>query len=171
MQPADVGGMRRSLAARTRFFDEQVLAAIRAGIAQVVIAGAGYDDRALRFRSPGVRFFEIDHPATQYDKASRLRGMNASRGELTLAAADFRTDDVASVLSACGHDASRSSLFVCEGLLVYLDLAAGIRLLQRPAGPGGAGQHAGGQPGRPPSGRAIGAGGRGRQRPAADRRR
>ena len=139
MQPADAGGMRRSLAARTRFFDEQVLAAIQAGIAQVVIVGAGDDDRALRFRSPGVRFFEIDHPATQYDKASRLRGMNASRGDLTLAAADFRTGDVASVLSACGHDATRSSLFVCEGLLVYLDRATGIRLLtglRAQAGPG-----------------------------------
>ncbi len=139
MLPADVGGTRRGLAARTRFFDEQVLAAIRAGIAQVVIVGAGYDDRALRFRSPGVRFFEIDHPATQDDKASRLRGMSASRGDLTLAAADFRTDDVASVLSASGHDATRSSLFVCEGLLVYLDRATGSRLLsglRARAGPG-----------------------------------
>jgi methyltransferase (TIGR00027 family) len=139
MEPADVGGMRPSLAARTRFFDEQVLAAIQAGIAQVVIVGAGYDDRALRFRSPGVRYFEIDHPATQSDKASRLRGMNASRGDLTLAAADFRTGDVASVLSACGHDTTRSSLFVCEGLLVYLDGVTGIRLLsglRARAGPG-----------------------------------
>jgi Leucine carboxyl methyltransferase len=39
---------------RTRFFDDQVMAAVAAGISQVVICGAGYDDRALRFRSPGV---------------------------------------------------------------------------------------------------------------------
>jgi methyltransferase (TIGR00027 family) len=129
MQPADVGGMRQSLSARTKFFDQQVLSAIQAGIAQVVIVGAGYDDRALRFRSPGVRFFEIDHPATQSDKASRLREMGASTGDLALAAADFRTDDVAGVLSACGHDAAGPSLFVCEGLLVYLDGDTGIRLL------------------------------------------
>ena len=130
IRPADIGPMRHSLAARTRFFDQQVLAAIDAGVAQVVIVGAGYDDRGLRFRVPGVRFFEVDHPATQSDKARRLREMSASTGgDLTLAAADFRTDDVAGVLSACGHDAARPSLFVCEGLLVYLDGDTGIRLL------------------------------------------
>jgi methyltransferase (TIGR00027 family) len=129
MRPVDIATMRHRLAARTRFFDEQVLEAIHAGVVQVVIVGAGYDDRALRFRAPGVRFFEIDHPATQSDKASRLREMNASTGDLMLAAADFRTDDVAGVLSACGHDRTRPSLFVCEGLLVYLDGDTGIRLL------------------------------------------
>jgi O-methyltransferase involved in polyketide biosynthesis len=44
-------------------------------------------------------------------------------------ASQLRTDDVADVLSACGHDGARPSLFVCEGLLVYLDGDTGIRLL------------------------------------------
>lgn len=138
MRPVDVGGMRSSLAARTTFFDEQVVAAIEAGVGQIVILGAGDDDRALRFRTPGVRFFEIDHPATQSDKARRLRGMRA-RADLTLATADFTTDDVAGVLGTCGHDATSSSLFLCEGLLVYLDAETGIRLLaglRAVAGPG-----------------------------------
>jgi methyltransferase (TIGR00027 family) len=131
MRPAVVGRLRASLEARTRFFDEQVLAAISAGIPQVVIVGAGYDDRALRFRSQGVRFFELDHPDTQADKAARLRAMRAGPGSdgPTLAAADFRRDDVAAVLAASGHDASRPSLFICEGLLVYLDQPACVRLL------------------------------------------
>ncbi len=131
MRPAGTGWLRPSLAARTRFFDDQVLAAVAAGIPQVVIVGAGYDDRALRFRSPGVRFFELDHPDTQADKASRLRAMGAGTGSggPTLAAADFRHDDVAAVLAACGQDAGRPSLFVCEGLLVYLDQTTCVRLL------------------------------------------
>jgi methyltransferase (TIGR00027 family) len=131
MRPAGAGWLRASLAARTRFFDEQVLAAIAAGISQVVIVGAGYDDRALRFRSPGVRFFELDHPGTQADKASRLRAMGAGPGSggPTLAAADFRRDDVSAVLAASGHDARRPSLFICEGLLVYLDQPTCVRLL------------------------------------------
>ena len=131
MRPADVGRQRPSLAARTRFFDERVLAAISGGIPQVVVVGAGYDDRALRFRSPGVRFFELDHPDTQADKASRLRAMrsDAGAGGPALAPADFRRDDVAAVLDACGHDAGRPTLFVCEGLLVYLDQRTCVRLL------------------------------------------
>jgi methyltransferase (TIGR00027 family) len=121
--------MRARLEARTRFFDEQVLAAVRRGITQVVIAGAGYDDRALRFRSPGVRYFELDHPATQADKRRRLRRMKADDTGLTLVAADFRDGDVAGVLARSGHHPSRPTLFLCEGLLVYLDQQTTIELL------------------------------------------
>jgi methyltransferase (TIGR00027 family) len=115
--------------ARTRFFDDQVLVSIARGVRQVVICGAGYDDRALRFRTTGVRFFELDHPATQAHKAGQLRVMGAQTAELTLAAADFRTAEVATVLSTCGHDPNKPSLFICEGLLVYLDQRTCTRLL------------------------------------------
>jgi methyltransferase (TIGR00027 family) len=117
------------IGARTKFFDEQVLAALAAGLRQVVICGAGYDDRALRFRAGGVRFFELDHPATQADKARRLLAMNAAGPGLVLAAADFRTDDGGAVLGRSGHDRELPSLFLCEGLLVYLDQPTCGRLL------------------------------------------
>src|SRR5450755_4320809 len=106
---------RAHLAARTQFFDEQVLAALDGGIRQVVILGAGYDDRALRFRAPGSTYFELDHPVTQADKRRRLLRMRADLGGLTLAAA--------------GHDVRQASLFICEGLLVYLDQEAFVGLL------------------------------------------
>lgn len=121
--------LQPSIAARTRFVDEQVVAAIAAGLRQVVICGAGYDDRALRFRTPGVRFFELDHPATQHDKARLLRAVSAGERVLTLAEIDFRTDDVHAVLGRAGHDASQLTLFVCEGLLIYLDKDTCQRLL------------------------------------------
>lgn len=129
MRPAEVPGLRASLAARTRFFDEHVLAAIASGIRQVVILGAGYDDRALRFSSPGVRFVELDHPATQSDKAARLGALHTAPSRPVLAAADFGTDDVAAVLAGAGHQGGRPSLFLCEGLLVYLDRQVTTRLL------------------------------------------
>jgi O-methyltransferase involved in polyketide biosynthesis len=44
-------------------------------------------------------------------------------------AADFRTDGVAELLGGGGHDAHRPSLFICEGLLVYLDQPTCARLL------------------------------------------
>jgi methyltransferase (TIGR00027 family) len=121
--------LRPHLEARTRFFDEQVLAALGRGVRQVVILGAGYDDRALRFRSPGVRYFELDHPATQADKRRRLSRMNAELSALTLAPADFRRADVGAVLAASGHDPAAPSLFICEGLLVYLDQDTTVSLL------------------------------------------
>jgi methyltransferase (TIGR00027 family) len=129
MRRAGDMALRDRLAARTQFFDEQVLAALGRGIRQVVILGAGYDDRALRFRSPGVRYFELDHPATQSDKRRRLARMSTDLSGLTLVAADFRYDDVGATLAAAGHDRERASLFLCEGLLVYLDQDAFVGLL------------------------------------------
>jgi methyltransferase (TIGR00027 family) len=121
MAPVGAFPLRAHLAARTRFIDDRVLAAIERGVDQVVLLGAGYDDRSLRFRTPGVRFFELDHPDTQADKRRRLTVNPADLTGVTLAPADFRTDDVAEVLAAAGHRSDRSSLFVAEGLLVYLD--------------------------------------------------
>jgi methyltransferase (TIGR00027 family) len=135
MRPISAYRLRPQIQARTRFFDDHVMAATSTGVRQIVICGAGYDDRALRFRATGVRFFELDHPATQTDKARRLRAIASGKGGkpgspgLTLAAADFRADDVAAVLSGCGHDAGQPSLFICEGLLVYLDQPTCARLL------------------------------------------
>jgi methyltransferase (TIGR00027 family) len=121
MPSTPVSWLRSHVAARTRFFDGQIQNALSAGIGQVVILGAGYDDRALRFRSPGVRFFEIDHPVTQADKIRRVRGLPTSAEGVVFAPADFCCDPVDKVLATCGHDAGSPSLFVCEGLLVYFD--------------------------------------------------
>ena len=143
MRPAPIERLRPMLAARTRFFDDAVTTALAGGTRQVVICGAGYDDRALRFRTTGVRFFELDQGPTQADKARRLRDLGDLRGAdlsgPTLATADFRVDEVARVLAAHGHDRDRPSLFVCEGLLIYLDEPTLIRLLSglaSCAGPG-----------------------------------
>jgi len=111
---------RPALEARTRFFDAEVLAAVSAGLPQVVICGAGYDDRALRFAAPGTRFFELDHPATQVDKARRLQSLQTALALPVLVPADFRDAGVAELLAAAGHDAGRPTLFLCEGLLIYL---------------------------------------------------
>lgn len=118
-----------SIEARTRFIDAQVERALGAGVRQVVICGAGYDDRALRFRTSGVSFFELDHPATQQDKARLLGDLGAGAPGVTLAAIDFRADDVTAVLEQAGHWASEASLFIAEGLLVYLDQPTCERLL------------------------------------------
>jgi methyltransferase (TIGR00027 family) len=129
MRPVRSEWLRHQVAARTEFFDQQVLTAVSAGVKQIVICGAGFDDRAFRFRTPGVRYFELDHPASQADKSRRLRAIDIDTIGLELAPADFRTDDVAKVLEDHGHDAASASLFICEGLLVYLDQPTCVRLL------------------------------------------
>lgn len=128
MRPGQAVRLREHLRARTSFFDQAVLDAIRHGIDQVAIVGAGYDDRSLRFRSTGVGFFELDHPDTQADKRRRLNAMQAERGPV-LVAADLEQDSVAERLAIAGQTKRRPTLFICEGLLVYLSLGDISRLL------------------------------------------
>ena len=143
MRTPVLGHMQASLEARTIFFDGHVVEAISAGVRQIVILGAGYDDRALRFRTAGVRFFEVDHPNTQQDKLARLAKLpgiantEAGLAGPVLVAADFLVDALPDVLAAAGHDRAAATLFLCEGLLVYLDEPATVGLL------GGAGEVAG----------------------------
>ncbi len=140
MRAPVLGPMQASLEARTIFFDGQVVAGIETGLRQIVILGAGYDDRALRFRTPAVRFFEVDHPNTQQDKRARLAELpQAGLAGPVLVAADFRVDALPEVLAAAGHDRTAPTLFLCEGLLVYLDETATVELLsgaREAAGPG-----------------------------------
>jgi methyltransferase (TIGR00027 family) len=123
--------LRRHLAVRTAFFDRETLDALRAGIRQVVLVGAGYDGRALRFASPEVRWFEVDHPATQADKRARLAEIGAPSGQTAFVAVDLVHDDVVGALRAAGHDSTRPSLFVVEGLLGYLPRPVTSELLGR----------------------------------------
>jgi len=129
MVPPRALPLRAHLEARTRFFDDQVLAAIGRGTEQVVVLGAGYDDRALRFRSPGVRFFELDHPTTQSDKRRRLEQLESDGSGPVLVTADFRVDDVGDALAGVGHQPDRPTLVLAEGLLVYLESETVVGLL------------------------------------------
>ena len=108
------------LHARTRFFDEATINALQDGIGQVVILGAGYDGRALRYGTPHVQFFEVDHPATQADKRRRLREIQASVDDIVFIPADFTEPGLGDRLELGGHDSGRPTLFVCEGVLRYL---------------------------------------------------
>ena len=119
--PSPHGLLYQYLVGRTRFFDEATTGAIDDGINQIVIVAAGYDGRALRFKSDGVQFIELDHPATQADKRALLAALDIDSAHIAFAAADFTTDDVGAALAAAGHDATSSTLFLVEGLSVYLD--------------------------------------------------
>jgi methyltransferase (TIGR00027 family) len=108
------------IAERTTFFDGAVLRAIVDGRSQIVILGAGYDLRACRFRTPGVRFTEVDHPATQADKRRRLDDLGIATDDITFAAADFIEDDVDAALETGGHRREQPTTFLLEGVLRYL---------------------------------------------------
>ena len=123
------GPMAGYVAARTAFFDRIVVESMERGVAQIVVAAAGYDGRALRYAKPGVRWFEVDHPDTQRDKRERLERLGIRTDHVAFVAADFTIDDVSASLASVDHDRKVPTTFLCEGVAVYLERDVLARLL------------------------------------------
>jgi methyltransferase (TIGR00027 family) len=121
--------MHEYLRARTAFFDRVVTSSLDHRVSQVVVGGAGYDGRAFRYAKRGVRWFEVDHPATQADKRERIARLGLDDRHIRFVPADFITDPVADLLAGAGLDVSRPALFLLEGVAAYLDLPVLERLL------------------------------------------
>lgn len=118
-------GLSEHVALRTRAIDECIVRAIRTGVRQLVILGAGLDARAWRMESLAeVRVFEVDHPATQQFKIRRVDPTRSVAKELRFVAVDFSKDALDARLSEAGHDRDEPTIWVLEGVSVYLKRAA-----------------------------------------------
>src|SRR5215467_13459706 len=66
--------LRSQMVGRSRYVEDELTEALKRGVAQYVILGAGLDSFA--YRRPelanALRVFEVDHPATQAWKRTRL---------------------------------------------------------------------------------------------------
>jgi methyltransferase (TIGR00027 family) len=120
------------LAIRTRFFDEVLLHAVRAGgVRQVVLLAAGLDARAYRLPWPlGTRLWELDQPAVLAAKDDALAAAGATPTcERHTLPVDLAVAGWEEALMAAGLDAEAPSAWLVEGLLMYLDEAAVRALL------------------------------------------
>lgn len=109
----------RFMRARTAFFDGAVLSGMAQGIGQIVVLGAGYDGRSLRFKSSGARYFELDLAETQQDKIRRLDKLAIDREHIDFVPCDF-TSLGADPFEGTAHDPGQATLYLCEGVLLYL---------------------------------------------------
>jgi methyltransferase (TIGR00027 family) len=114
------------LALRVAYFDRLVAGAVdRLGARQVVILGAGYDTRAARLPRAGVRYFEVDHPATQAAKRERLARLDGYPVDAaTYVTCDFEAQDPIDQLVAAGFRTDDTALVLWEGVVAYLTEAA-----------------------------------------------
>jgi methyltransferase (TIGR00027 family) len=106
---------------RTKYLDDTLDSHIAAGFRQVVILGAGLDTRAVRKRTSGVTYFEIDDAATMTLKRARYeqRGIDA---DVRFIPGNYVTDGLIDLLDRNGFDADVPTYFLWEGNTMYLPL-------------------------------------------------
>jgi len=109
------------VAMRTRAIDEAVADAIAHGARQLVVLGAGLDSRAWRLSNlHDVVVFEVDHPATQAYKRAKIAHRRSLARAVHFVAVDFERDALDERLTQVGYDATQHSVFVWEGVTMYL---------------------------------------------------
>src|SRR6266850_2654189 len=118
---ATVPGLLLHFMLRKRWIEEAVRAALAEGCEQVVVMGAGFDTLALRLSRefPRASFIEIDHPATQKYKRRAAERAGAA-ANLHFIAADLARVRLQDALSGGAYRAAARSVFIIEGLLMYL---------------------------------------------------
>jgi methyltransferase (TIGR00027 family) len=120
-------GIYEYVTARTQLLDEVFVDALDHGFPQVVLLGAGMDTRALRFqdRNKGTTIFELDIDATQrYKREVYKRKKTALPKSLVFVSIDFNKQSLADVLSEAGYRDGQQTLFLWEGVTMYLEAEA-----------------------------------------------
>ena len=117
---AKAAGIWGGMLCRKRYADDQVSAAVAAGIDQIVVLGAGMDTRGYRLGG-SARVFEVDLPANIDTKRSRVRAaLGTVPDHVRLVPVDLETDDLAEALTAAGFEIGRPVMIVWEAVTQYL---------------------------------------------------
>jgi methyltransferase (TIGR00027 family) len=119
-------GLRAFMVARARFAEDTLAASVARGEAtQYLVLGAGLDTFAYRNPFPGVRAFEVDHPATQVWKLECLREAGiAVPATAQHVAVDFERQELAECLREAGFDFRAVTVVAWLGVAPYLTMEA-----------------------------------------------
>ena len=132
---------------RTRGIDDFVREGLAAGLAQVVLLGAGFDARGLRLpdiAAQGATLYEVDFARQLETKRAHLAAAGVSMpGWVKHVPCDFAAIDfdeaLAVDLAAHGFRVGAGALFVWEGVIAYIGTEAvgrSLGFMVRVGGPG-----------------------------------
>ena len=120
------------LVARARYAEEQLESAIREGVSQYVLLGAGMDSFALRRPdlADSLKVFEIDLPATLQLKKKRIAeiGVSLPKSHFFLPV-DFEQESLAEALARSSFSTRVPAFFSWLGTVVYIEKSAVLRTL------------------------------------------
>ncbi len=113
--------MRAWVLARSRFAEDQLAKAVKVGVRQYVVLGAGLDTFGLRNPHSGLKVFEVDHPSTQMWKRKLVASSQLPEPDfLHYVAVDFETQNLREQLKHAGLEFNAPTLFAMLGVVVYL---------------------------------------------------
>ena len=137
-------GVMGYIVVRERYIDDVVREQLTNGLKQLVILGAGYDSRAYRFNGliEHIKVFEVDHPATQADKLKKLDEiLDELPPHVTYVPMDFKTQSLEKRLLESGFSSKLKTLFIWQGVSMYLTpeaVDATLRFVASHSAPGSA---------------------------------
>jgi methyltransferase (TIGR00027 family) len=115
--------IRKAIVLRARFIDDYACRSLNEGFEQVVLLGAGYDSRFIRlpeFR--GARIYELDLYSTQVIKKSMTRKLLGDLPpNVNYVSIDFSRDSIIQKLLAAGFQRYKKTLFIWEGVTLFLN--------------------------------------------------
>ena len=117
-------GLIDHMVLRTKAIDAHLASALRSGIDQLVILGAGLDARAWRLDAlKQATVFEVDHPSTQQYKKERIASRTPPT-DIRYVAVDFEIEQFSDGLERAGFRSDARSVWIWEGVAMYLPLPA-----------------------------------------------
>jgi methyltransferase (TIGR00027 family) len=131
-----------SVVLRTRYAENELEKAVRAGVGQYVSVGAGFDSFSLRrpLFAQSLQVIEIDHPATQSVKRRQLAALGLPEPPSTcFVAADLAQENLATALRRSPFRFAERAFFSWLGVTIYLTREANSQALRAFARCGGRG--------------------------------
>jgi len=126
-------GIYEYVIARTKYIDAVFRQALSDQVSQILLFGAGFDTRALRFQEEvrQTRIFELDAPATQEAKIGQYQKRRLSiPPNVMFVPIDFDRESLPLKLDQAGFKRDERSLFILEGVLMYLQPQSVAQTLQ-----------------------------------------
>lgn len=113
---------------RTKFIDKIIK---ENNFDQIVILGAGFDSRFIRFYNPKTKFFEIDVKEIQQNKINLIKKSKYKINEnIFFIPLNLNHGDIKNKLIKKSFDPTKKTLFLLEGLIMYLSKIAVNRLFK-----------------------------------------
>ena len=134
--------IRGQIVGRARYAEDALEAAVRAGLGQYVMLGAGLDSFVLRRPDLMQRLtvFELDHPATQAYKLERLDSLQFDYPDnLVFVPVDFESTSLDTALAQTVFDPARPAFFAWLAVVAYLTsdaISASLAAIKRSSASG-----------------------------------